>query len=108
MPFYAGQIINADRLGNVVRHSTTPSLRAFWAKYSGTTTSVGFVTVTHNAGFTPSVVVVCGASPTTVSNYAGAAVVSSITATTFQVRFMNLDSTALNTVAVEFYAFLGE
>lgn len=108
MPFFAGEVVTTARLGNVVRHSTTPSLRSFWAEYSGTTSAAGFLTVTHNAGFTPSVVVVTGNSPSTATNYTGLAVVTSITSTTFQVRFLDTAGSALASVAVEFFAWLGE
>lgn len=108
MPFYAGEVVTTERLGNVIRHSTTPSLQAFWDEYSGTTTAAGFLTVTHNAGFTPSVAVITGNSPNSATDYTGNAVVSSITSTSFTVRFLQNDGTALNAVAVEFFAFLGE
>lgn len=66
--------------------------RIHWGTFSGTTDAQGFLTVTHGAGFTPSVVV-----PVQTSAFGGGGAVgimgaNNYTGTTFQIRFSGVTS----------------
>lgn len=73
-------------------------LQNWWNQSSFTTDSSGHNTITHSAGFTPSVVIatpVSGGSPLFIS-----VLVSTITSTTFTVRCFDNTGAAINTQAL--------
>ena len=82
-----------------------------WGSYTTANTDAsGYVTVTHGAGFTPSVVLVTGAVTTFVSNHADAVLTcDTFTSTTFRLRAIKSETGAVFTgQSYVISAFLGE
>lgn len=75
--------------------------RAKWGTYATGALSGGFATITHNAGFTPTAVVV------TLSTAGLQCKVDNLTSTTFRIQIINSDGSA-SASAQTFYAFIGE
>jgi hypothetical protein len=85
--------------------------RSYWASYTtGNTDASGYVTVTHGAGFTPSVVNVTAAVTTYASNHADAILtVDSFTSTSFRLRAVKSETGAVfSGQSYTISAFLGE
>jgi hypothetical protein len=101
------QRLKVGTLGDAVTTTKGSTKRMHWGTYSGTTDASGFLTVTHGAGFTPSVAVASGAAPG--SQFAAPDGVDSFTATTVRVRFFLWNTGGLaGSAAVTFHMFLGE
>lgn len=64
---------------------------------TGTPNSSGYLTVTHEAGFTPAAVHPTGEAPITGSNIPTGLIVDTITETTFRVRCINQSGSAITT-----------
>lgn len=82
-----------------------------WDPFTATTDASGYATITHGAGFTPSVVTATPVSPTsgnTSGNIFASAITDSYTATTFRLRALAADGTNLSNTAVKIVAFIGE
>jgi len=85
--------------------------RSYWQQYTTANTDAsGYVTVTHGAGFTPSVAIVTAAVTTFASTHADAVLsVDTLTSTTFRLRAVKSETGAV--VASQSFvisAFLGE
>lgn len=80
-----------------------------WGAYTVTLDASGYATVTHGAGFTPTVVVPCASVTTFVSTQADMILtVDSFGATTFRIRGVKSETGAVATGSISFTAFLGE
>lgn len=98
-----GSLMKVDSLGNLTANNlpaVAPSKagkRIWWGSYSGTTDTSGFMTVTHGAGFTPTVIVAVQTSVFGGGSGTGCMGANNITATTFQTRFSTISAaTALS------------
>lgn len=81
--------------------TTKAGKRLHWGQQAITTDTNGYYTVTHGAGFTPTVAVI-----TTGGGYQTA--VDTLTATTFRVRIFLADGTPTNAVSTALNFFCGE
>lgn len=71
-----------------------------WDTLSGTTDTTGYLTVTHGAGFTPTIVLVTPISPISGDSIFAQVIADSFTDTTFRIRCLGNTGSALNTIAV--------
>lgn len=78
----------------------TPRVLGGGGQFSGTTDTLGDLTVTHGLPFTPSRVLVQPVSPRSGTNIFATHVVDTLTATTFRVRALNQAGAVLNTTAI--------
>jgi hypothetical protein len=81
---FSGSVTGTNVSANMPAASVTKAnQRLHWGTFSGSTDASGYVTVTHGAGFTPSVVLV------TMAGNSFQFSVSNITSTTYKIRVLN-------------------
>jgi hypothetical protein len=107
VPVYMQQLAEGVEAKTVGSSTAKSGKRMHWGSATVTTDSGGMATVTHGAGFTPTVVVLQLARAT--GNLYTDIAVDSITATTFRCRPMGADgSIAVSMAGIPIFYFCGE